>query len=394
MVIPSYKFSSLPQIYFGANSLEKNLPALPLSGKKILVVASKSFQNMPASEKLSQYLQKNSKQSSWQTISGEPTVEAIDTLTAEYRDKGLDLILAVGGGSVIDSGKAISAMLTTAKGESVQNYLEDVGNKSHDGKKIPMIAVPTTAGTGSETTKNAVISRQGPSGIKRSLRHENFIPNYAIVDPTLHLTCPAPITAACGLDAFTQLLESFVSTGANPMTDALALSGLEVAKTSLGTSFQQGSDLKARSDMAYAALLSGITLANAGLGIIHGLAAELGGISSIPHGIVCGTLLASATEINIQRLAKAVGVFEHESLKKYAHIGALLTGSDAHHLEQSCQQLLQWLNQRIEEMKLPRLSDYGILRKDLDIVAGKVSNKNNPIRLSASDITSILVTRL
>ena len=209
-------------------------------------------------------------------VSGEPSPELIDTTVEKYRNEAVDAIVAIGGGSVLDAGKAISAMLHRT--ESIKEFLEGVGTIEHPGTKLPFIALPTTSGTGSEATKNAVISHVGKSGYKKSLRHDNFVPDIAIVDPRFTLSCPQNITAASGMDCFTQLIESYLSDKANEYTDALAWEGLKEIKSSLVQSYMHGNDIQARTGMAFASLTSGICLANAGLGVVHGFASSIGGL--------------------------------------------------------------------------------------------------------------------
>ena len=184
----------------------------------------------------------------------------------------------------MDAGKSISAMLT--KTESIKEYLEGIGTKKHDGKKMPFVAVPTTSGTGSEATKNAVISEIGGRGFKKSLRHDNFVPDSVVIDPRLMISCPQNVTAASGMDVFSQLIEGYLSTNSSPMTDALALSGLRYIKEGLLKSYETGDDIDARGKVAYASYLSGVVLANAGLGTVHGFASPIGGYFDIPHGVV------------------------------------------------------------------------------------------------------------
>ena len=280
--------------------------------------------------------------------------------------------------------------------EPVHDYLEGVGTgKEHPGTKVPFIAVPTTAGTGSEATKNAVLSRPGRGGFKKSMRHDSFIPDVALVDPVLTLTCPPEVSAACGLDAFTQLLESFVSTRAGPVTDALALSGMERACRGLVPSVLEGaSNLEARAHMAYASLLSGITLANAGLGTVHGFASEIGGLFDAPHGVICGTLLAPVTRLTIVRLRENRTEENLRRLEKYAAAGALLGGAEAKGIDDACNRLVERIDEWTETLKIARLARLGVTEADLPVIAASTGNKNNPVDFDRDDLVRILRERL
>jgi alcohol dehydrogenase class IV len=269
-----------------------------------------------------------------------------------------------------------------------------VGTAQHNGEKIPLIAVPTTSGTGSEATKNAVLSRTGDDGFKKSLRHDNFVPDVVVLDPKLTVSCPAHITAACGMDAFTQLLESYVSTDASPMTDALAFSGLEhVARFLVPASTDRAKDLDVRGGMAYAALMSGITLANAGLGVVHGVASPIGGFFNIPHGVVCGTLIGEATSATIRKLVQEHGS-THPALRKYSRVGVLLCGAAEEDTQRGCESLVSKVNEWTEILNIPRLGDYGVRESDLDRIIAGSGNKNNPVQLGPKEIREILRRRL
>ena len=272
-----------------------------------------------------------------------------------------------------------------------------VGNKNHDGQKIPYIAIPTTSGTGSEATKNAVISEIGPNGFKKSLRHDNLVPNIAIIDSELMISCPKSISAACGMDTFTQLLEAYVSTNASPMTDALAFSGMKFIAQNLVLACSTGAtDIDVRAGMAYGSLMSGISLANAGLGIVHGLASSIGGFFDIPHGIVCGTLLAEATKMNIKKLQE-LGLGGKESLKKHAKIGALLTGGkllQEGNIAHYCSILIETLENWTKELKIHSLGDFGIEEKDVEKIVSNTGMKNNPIELKKEEIKQIVLNRI
>ena len=329
------------------------------------------------------------------SVAGEPSPLLIDDSVQKFRDKNIELVVAIGGGSVTDAGKAISAMIP--KTDSIKKYLEGIGNKVHDGNKIPFIAIPTTSGTGSEATRNAVISEVGPDGFKKSLRHDNLIPNVAIIDPELMISCPPSITAACGMDVFIQLLEAYVSPKGNPITDALAFSGLKfMSKNLLKACSTESTDVKVRTAMAYGSLISGITLANAGLGIVHGLASPIGGYFDIPHGVVCGTLLSEATKMNIKRLQdnKLIG---RGVLRKYAQVGALIVDKnniDEEKIDDYCSILTDSLDNWTDQLELDRLGKYGIKMEDVDKIISKTGIKNNPVNLKTEDIREIIINRL
>jgi alcohol dehydrogenase class IV len=294
----------------------------------------------------------------------------------------------------VDGGKAISAMIP--QDTSVCDYLEGVGNKQHNGEKIPFVAVPTTSGTGSEATKNAVLSKVGEQGFKKSIRHDRFVPDVAVIDPELMIACPPEVSAACGMDAFTQLLESYVSTRASPFTDALAYSGISHLKDSLiPVCTTEGQSLAKRAAMAYASLLSGLTLANAGLGVVHGLASPIGGFFAIPHGVVCGTLLGAEVRGNIEKLRREEGE-DRIALRKYARIGALVCGRDpgGGDVDLGCDLLVETIDEWTETLAIPRLGDYGIRASDLDRIVAVAGNKNNPVKLSEEEIKDLLRMRL
>jgi alcohol dehydrogenase class IV len=292
MVTP-FTFAQLPVIHFGQGILSELPERVKQHGHMVLFVTGKS--SFIKSAKGASFIAMLERANVWYkivNITGEPTVNAIDEVVNRYRSEMPALVVAIGGGSVIDAGKAISAMLPVEG--SIEPYLEgSKPSKIHPGVKVPFIAIPTTAGTGSEATKNAVISKFGKDGYKRSLRHDNFIPDIAYIDPLLTLQCPPDVTASSGLDAFTQLFEAYMSTQSSALTDALAFEGISNCIKYLSRAYHDGSDVEARTGMAYAAMLSGIVLANAGLGVVHGFASSIGGLFNIPHGVVCGTLIGS-----------------------------------------------------------------------------------------------------
>ena len=389
----TFQFYRTPRVCFGAGVFATLADEAARFGKKALVVTGKSsLRASGALDRLLRSLDQRSLAHSLVETSGEPSPELIDQAVAAFREQSISVVLAVGGGSVVDAGKAISAMLPCAG--SVRSYLELVGDQEHSGEKLPFIAVPTTAGTGSEATKNAVLSSVGLDGFKASLRHDNFVPDLAAIDPELALSCPAEITAACGMDAFCQLLESYVSTGASPLTDSLAVDGLRRAAGSLVAVCTTGAgDLEARASMAHASFVSGITLANAGLGVIHGFAAPIGGFFPIPHGVVCGSLLAPAVRITIEKLRE--GEPEHApALEKFAAVGALVAGGASGDVTGGCDALVDWLYGLTEKLAIPRLSDYGVSASDCDRIIERSGSKNNPVPLDREEMRRILLERI
>jgi alcohol dehydrogenase len=330
-----------------------------------------------------------------QAIDGEPSPEMIDAAVRGYADAGIDVVVGLGGGSALDAAKAIAGLLRV--GNSVMDYLEGVGPElPYQGPSVPFIAVPTTAGTGSEATKNAVLSAQGRDGFKKSFRDDKLVAEYALLDSALLATCPPALIAANGMDAVTQLLESYVSTKANPFTDALALSGLERARTALFHWYEQGeSACEAQDDMLYAAWLSGVTLAQVGLGSVHGLASPLGAYFPIPHGVVCGTLLGIATQVNITAMQERE--VDNPALARYERLAALLCQRSFDDQPSALAALVALLNDWVERLELQRLSAYGMSEADIDHVVANCrgsSMRTNPIVLTDAEVRQILLARL
>src|SRR5690606_20374046 len=320
MIIPQFSISSIPNIVFG-DGARRRLPELANQFGRIalIVTGAASFQRSSAWPELCDGLWQRGMQYKHMAVSGEPSPQLVDSAAQKYRDCAIDVVVGIGGGSVLDAAKAIAGLLSVDN--SVMDFLEGVGPElPYPGSAVPFIAVPTTAGTGSEATKNAVLSQQGEGGFKKSFRHDSLVARYAVLDPELLASCPADLIAADGMDAFTQLLESYVSIRANPITDALAISGIYAVRDSLLGWYRQEGDVSShRANMAYAALLSGITLAQVGLGSVHGLAAPLGAFFPIPHGVVCGTLAAECTRVNIRLLQQREP--DSQALWRYAHVG-------------------------------------------------------------------------
>ena len=396
----SFTFARTPTLYLGAGRLA-SLPAFLAAHRAtsiVLVTGAHSFRASDRLKRLDHDLRHGGIAVRSFAVAGEPDPAFVDDSVRNLRGHLPDAVVAIGGGSVIDAGKAIAAMVMEEG--SVVDFLEDVGSRTPSGKKVPFVALPTTAGTGSEATKNAVLSRSGPGGFKKSLRHDNYVPDVAIIDPELAVSCPPEVTAASGLDAITQLLEGFVSTSASPLSDALARSGLRSAGGSFERVTRDG-DVASRAQMGYAAYLSGVVLANAGLGVVHGIASPLGGLFPIPHGVVCGTLVAEATRVNIDRLAAAspeeaaVGTEESASARaKYAEAGVLLSGHDAGSAAANCDQLVALLARWVEELRIPRLGSFGVSPQSLRELAAQSGVKNGPVKLTPDEIYAIMAARL
>lgn len=387
-MITSFNFSATPQLHFGAGKISM-LPSLVkmFGNNMLLVTGSQSFNSSPHSAGLIEELQNNAIHIEHFAIDREPAPPMIDAAVRKFFNNAPDVVVAIGGGSALDAGKAIAAMLPL--NEPVKDYLEGIGTRaSHPGIKVPFIAVPTTSGTGSEATKNAVLSETGENGYKRSLRHNNFVPNVAIVDPMLTISCPQAVTAASGMDAFTQLLESYLSTTANPITDVLACEGLKRIALSLTRAYKDGANLEARTDMAMASYLSGITLANAGLGLVHGFASSVGGCFEIPHGVICSSMMAATNKITVRKLRreKTAG----PALHKYALTGMLFSGMENKSEEYYTDFLLSMIEEWTWEMHIPGLAQGGVTSADFEKIVNTTDNKNNPVALSGEEMREIL----
>jgi alcohol dehydrogenase class IV len=323
-------------------------------------------------------------------IAHEPSPDLVDGIVEKYRGCGTDVVVAVGGGSVMDAGKAVSAMIPVEG--SIKEYLEGVGEREHPGEKIPFIAMPTTSGTGSEMTKNAVISEIGDQGFKKSLRHENFIPEIAIIDPEMMLSCPAALTATAGMDAFTQLLESYISRQANPMTDALALQGIKQIKKYLLRAYLEGeNNIEARAGMALAAMFSGITLSHAGLGLVHGLASPLGGFFDIPHGVVCGSLMAPVFAHTIDNLMEQP---ENPAIPKLVIVSKVFADFKYKQEKEYLQAFKEKLLHITSLLELPRLSEYGFTEELIPKIIEHTSHKSHPVKLTEAQLEDTLKSRI
>jgi alcohol dehydrogenase len=394
--IPAFSISALPAIVFG-DGMRRRLPELAAQygNNVLLVTGAASFVRLPAWQELLDGLAAHGMRQAHMSVSGEPSPALVDEAAARFRGSDIHVVIGIGGGSVLDAAKAIAGLLRVEN--SVMDYLEGVGPElPYEGLAVPFLAVPTTAGTGSEATKNAVLSVQGEHGFKKSFRHDTLVARYAVLDPELLATCPAALIAADGMDALTQLLESYLSHKANPFTDALALSGISAVRDSLLPWYYGIGDLAAhRRRMAYAALLSGITLAQVGLGSVHGLASPLGAFFPMPHGVVCGTLVAACTEANLRALRQRAS--GSPALGKYAELGRLLVQTPGLRDDAACAALLRVLADWTQRLALPRLAAFGMTPDDIPRVVAHCrgsSMKTNPVVLSDDELAEILQERL
>jgi alcohol dehydrogenase len=393
----AFQVARLPEIRFGAGTFDSLPEILAGYGQRILLVTGRrSLQQSPRWQHLESQLGTLGIRHHQVVVDGEPSPELVDEAVAQHRHHEIEAVAGIGGGSVLDAAKAIAGLLRP--GNSVMDHLEGVGRGlPYTGPSVPLIAVPTTAGTGSEATKNAVLSRQGPAGFKKSFRDPRLVAAVAIVDPSLLSSCPKELIAANGMDAFTQLLESYVSLRASPYTDALAASGMQAFQEGFWPAWTPGDPLaqKGYARLAYASLCSGITLAQAGLGSVHGLASPLGAFFPIPHGVVCGTLVAAATRVNIAALRARDP--DNPSLRKYAEAGVLLGGRIFTSEADAQDGLVATLEDWTKRLGLPRLGDFGMQEADIDRVVANGrggSMQTNPLVLNDAELGDLLRARL
>lgn len=360
-----FEFATAQRIVFGAGVVSELAAAVSAMGRRPLVVTGRSR------ERAARHV--GALDAVWLAIDGEPTLEVIRQGTGLGRAEGCDVVAGFGGGSAIDAAKAIASMMNNS-GEPL-DYLEVIGKGQPIAHaSVPFIAVPTTAGTGTEVTRNAVLASP-EHGVKASLRSPFLLPRLALVDPELALDLPRDITAATGMDALTQLIEPYVCTRANAFTDALCVDGMTSVAAGLREAFHAPT-IEARTRMSYAALLSGMCLANAGLGAVHGFAAAIGGMFSAPHGAVCAALLPAVTRANL-----AAGA----ARERYERVSQLVAGGGG---------LVPFLLELQQELEIPGLRRYGISRDDFGAIAEKAaeasSMKPNPAKLSREALFAIL----
>ncbi|TET86134.1 MAG: iron-containing alcohol dehydrogenase [Desulfobacteraceae bacterium] len=377
-----FEFATASRIIFGQGTVKEVAPMASKMGNCALLVTGR---NVERAGPLSGSLKNTGMKIVTFSVSDEPTIELTIEGVELARQNASDIVIGMGGGSVIDTAKAIAALLTNSG--DITDYLEVIGRgKPLSRPSAPCIAIPTTAGTGAEVTKNAVLTSQEHK-VKVSLRSPTMLPDLAIVDPELTYSMPPSLTASTGLDALTQVLEPFVSVKSNPLTDTICIEGLKRAARSLHRAFKEGRDTRSREDMSIVSLFGGLTLANSKLGAVHGIAGPMGGMFPVPHGVICARLLPFVVEVNVRALQR------HNSqqyLLRYDQVAQVLTGKSNAKAEEG----IARIHDLCDALDIPGLSDFGITEDhfpDLIARSKKASSmKGNPVNLTDEELTEIL----
>ena len=381
-----FEFATAGRIIFGAGKLREIVPLAKSASERPLVVTGKNPQRTAP---LLNLLNENKIIPTIFSVPGEPKIQTIRDGVTAAKNANCDWVISLGGGSVLDTGKAIAAIMTN-EGDVV-DYLEIIGHgRSLKNAPAYFVAIPTTAGTGSEATRNSVLASP-EHRLKVSLRSPLMLPRVALVDPELTYDLPPGITASTGLDALTQLIEPFVCLRSNLMTDKLCIEGIRCVARSFRRAFENGKDAKAREDMALASLFGGIALANAGLGAVHGFAGPIGGMFSAPHGEICAALLPEVMETNLRVLSERGK--NSEAKQRYNLIACLLIGQPA-----NADAGIRWVRNLVKDFKIPRLSAHGIRPQDTDEIVKHAeiasSMKANPIALTPEELKQVLIEAL
>lgn len=383
----TFEFATANRILFGPGTFKQAGAIAQQLGRRALVVTGKSASR---AERLLQQLATAGVAAEVFSIAGEPTTDAVRAGVERARAAGCDCVIAFGGGSAIDGAKAIAGLLTN--GGELLDYLEVVGRGQPLSKPAaPLLAIPTTAGTGAEVTRNAVLASP-EHRVKASLRSPHLLPRLALVDPELTLDLPPDLTASTGMDALTQLIEPYVCVRANPMADALCVEGIRRAARSLHRAFEHGADTAAREDMALASLFGGMALANAGLGAVHGFAAPIGGMFPAPHGAVCAALLPGVMAANVRAMRERAS--DSLTLRRYDEIARLLTGRPQAVAEDG----VRWVEELCRALRIAPLRSWGLAEGDVLAVVQKAtqasSMKANPIPLKEDELRDLLAAAL
>jgi alcohol dehydrogenase class IV len=382
-----FEFATATRVIFGAGTLREVGPIAAEMGRRALLVTGRSTERVAP---LLDALTAQGVEAVTFTVSGEPTTEVTRQGTEQARAAACDLVIGFGGGSALDTGKAIAALLTN--GGVPLNYLEVIGKgKPLTQPAAPYIAIPTTAGTGAEVTRNAVLLSP-EHRVKVSLRSPLMLPRLALVDPELTYSLPPGVTASTGLDALIQVMEPYVSLKANPLTDTLCREGMRRAARSLRRAYEHGDDPAAREDMALTSLFGGLALANAKLGAVHGFAGPLGGMFPGPHGAICARLLPHTVAVNVRALQERSPA--SPALRRYDEVAQILTGDAG----ATAGDGVAWVGELCQALQVPPLSSYGLKREDFPAVIQKASvsssMRGNPIKLTFEELAEILTQAL
>lgn len=376
----NFEFATATRLVFGAGRLREIRAIAPTLGRRALVVIGKSAGAVQRAEPLLSALTDAGVEYATFSVAGEPTIDVVRTGTQRAQDERCDFVIGFGGGSPIDTGKAVAVLLTN-DGDPL-DYIELIGKgKAFTKPAAPYVAIPTTAGTGSEVTRNAVLGSP-EHRVKVSLRSPLMLPRVALVDPELTYALPPQITAATGLDALTQLIEPFVSVKANPMTDAICREGMQRVARSLRRAYEHGDDVTAREDMCAAGLFGGMALANAGLGAVHGLAGPIGGMFDAPHGALCAALLPHVMEVNRGMIRGPAGR------------GAVSASTEVVRRFEEVRRVVGDLAGLVEALEIPPLRRYGVTREAFPEIIEKArassSMKGNPAVLRDEELREVL----
>lgn len=380
----NFEFTTATRIVFGPGKLSELATSVGGFGTRALVV---SGGRSAVANRAAELLAPAGIVATRFVVAGEPAIGLVEQGITLARAERCELVIAIGGGSVIDAGKAIAAMLANA-GELL-DYVEVIGRGKVLAKPSrPFIAIPTTAGTGAEVTRNAVLASP-EQRVKVSLRSALMLPTVALIDPELTYDLPPALTASTGLDALTQLIEPFTCNRANPMTDAICREGMKRVARSLRSAYRDGKNAVAREDMAVAGLFGGLALANAGLGAAHGFAAPIGGMFPAPHGAVCAALLPYVMAMNVQALQRS-----GRSVERYDEVARILTGDSSAKANDG----VRWVGELVRDLNISKLSAYGISATHVPELVAKAANassmKANPVVLSPDDLVEILQAAL
>lgn len=382
--VPSFEFATAGKIIFGRGTLAQLAPAAASLGKHALVITGRKTER---AKPVFDLLAGAGIAVEFFSVGNEPTVQNVLDAVELARSAKCDMVVAFGGGSVLDLSKSVAALITNPG--SPFDYLEVIGKAQPlTVRPAPCIAVPTTSGTGSEVTKNAVILSPDDH-VKVSIRHPWMLPALAIVDPECTLSMPPAVTASTGLDALTQLIEAFICIRANPVTDGFCREGLPRIIRSLRRAYENGADLDAREEMSLASLFGGLALANAGLGVVHGFSSPLGGMFSAPHGMVCAAILPYAMRANLNAIQERAP--ESIALARLTEFGKLTGG-------QTAADGIQWLITLCQDLNVPALSKFGITENNFPVLVEKAmtasSTQGNPVKLTAEELYQILLDAL